>query len=94
MARILTRRWLTLLSKFNLGTLAVAVLLAPQLYPQYINRGNGIRQVLLVSIDGMHALDYENCVNSGHARILRRLEKRALTTPALLHRSRLTPFLG
>jgi len=25
--------------------------------------GKGVRHVLLVSIDGMHALDYENCVN-------------------------------
>jgi hypothetical protein len=25
----------------------------------------GIRHVLLISIDGMHALDYENCVNAG-----------------------------
>src|SRR6516162_1502505 len=28
------------------------------------NNQNGIRRVLLISIDGMHALDYENCVNS------------------------------
>jgi hypothetical protein len=28
------------------------------------DNGNGIRHVLLISIDGMHALDYENCVNA------------------------------
>jgi hypothetical protein len=33
--------------------------------PSNINNRNGIRRVLLVSIDGMHALDYENCVNEG-----------------------------
>jgi hypothetical protein len=27
--------------------------------------GGGIRHVLLISIDGMHALDYENCVKAG-----------------------------
>src|SRR5260370_24137464 len=26
---------------------------------------SGIQHVLLISIDGMHALDYENCVNKG-----------------------------
>ena len=31
------------------------------------DRGPGpIRRVLLISIDGMHALDYANCVNGGH----------------------------
>ena len=29
-----------------------------------INNRNGIRHVLLVSIDGMHAVDYENCVKA------------------------------
>src|SRR5580704_16351330 len=27
---------------------------------------SGINRVLLISIDGMHALDYENCVNGGY----------------------------
>jgi hypothetical protein len=50
--------------------LSLAVLMAPQAYPQddhiSINNRNGIRHVLLISIDGMHALDYENCVNGGY----------------------------
>jgi Type I phosphodiesterase / nucleotide pyrophosphatase len=29
-----------------------------------LNNRNGIRHVLLVSIDGMHAVDYENCVEN------------------------------
>ena len=33
--------------------------------PVHINVQNGIRHVLLISIDGMHALDYENCVSGG-----------------------------
>jgi hypothetical protein len=32
--------------------------------PSHINNQNGIRHVLLISIDGMHALDYENCVRN------------------------------
>src|SRR6516225_2098180 len=37
--------------------------MAPQMYSQNINQRNGIRRVLLISIDGMHALDYLNCVS-------------------------------
>jgi len=32
----------------------------------HLNRRDGIRRVLLLSIDGMHALDYLNCVNGGY----------------------------
>ena len=45
--------------------LSFAVLTAPQAYSQHLNQRNGIRRVLLISIDGMHALDYENCVSGG-----------------------------
>ena len=31
-----------------------------------LNRRNGIRHVLLISIDGMHAVDYLNCVQRGY----------------------------
>jgi hypothetical protein len=47
--------------------LLAAALFAMPVYsqgPARINNRNGIRHVLLVSIDGMHALDYENCVAS------------------------------
>jgi hypothetical protein len=33
--------------------------------PAHLNSRNGIRHVLLISIDGMHALDYLNCVKAG-----------------------------
>ncbi len=33
---------------------------------QSLNLRNGIRRVLLISIDGMHALDYQNCVAGGY----------------------------
>src|SRR5260370_5576106 len=42
---------------------SIAVLLAPQANSQHINQRNGIRRVLLISIDGMHAVDFLNCVN-------------------------------
>jgi hypothetical protein len=32
-------------------------------HPGHINDRNGIRQVLLISIDGMHAVDFLNCAN-------------------------------
>jgi hypothetical protein len=32
---------------------------------------SSIRHVLLISIDGMHALDYENCIANGPARTSR-----------------------
>src|SRR5215470_5268660 len=45
-------------------TLVAAISFAPNARSQHINNRNGIRRVLLISIDGMHALDYENCVNA------------------------------
>src|SRR5215472_14699763 len=32
----------------------------------HLNNRNGIRRVLLISIDGMHAVDYANCVSVGY----------------------------
>ena len=46
-------------------TLSLAALIAPQTDAQSLNLRNGIRRVLLISVDGMHALDYENCVRGG-----------------------------
>jgi len=39
--------------------------MAPQARSQHINERNGFRRVMLISIDGMHAVDYENCVRGG-----------------------------
>jgi hypothetical protein len=41
--------------------------------------GNGIRHVLLISIDGMHALDYENCVNDNTCPVMASLGKHGVT---------------
>jgi hypothetical protein len=38
----------------------------PQISAQNLNNRNGIRRVLLISIDGMHAVDYTNCVSGGY----------------------------
>ena len=47
--------------------LSLAVLMAPQAHSEdHLDSRNGIRHVLLISIDGMHALDYENCVKGGY----------------------------
>jgi hypothetical protein len=43
----------------------------------HINRRNGIQRVLLISIDGMHALDYLNCVSGGYCPNLAKLGKPA-----------------
>ncbi|HEY2545583.1 MAG TPA: hypothetical protein VGI46_05930, partial [Candidatus Acidoferrum sp.] len=47
--------------------LASAISFAPVASAQdgnHLNNRNGIRHVLLISIDGMHAVDYANCVAS------------------------------
>jgi len=66
-----------LLNKRNSVAVAfsLAVLVAPQAYSEHINQRNGIRRVLLISIDGMHALDYENCVNGAYCPNLATLGK-------------------
>src|SRR5215475_13504277 len=65
-----------------LAALVATICLVPRVYsagPQRSNDdGNGIRRVLLISIDGMHALDYENCVNSGTCPNLAALGKNGL----------------
>src|SRR5580765_5261045 len=56
-------------NRLQIATIAISVatLVAPKAYgddgSNHLNDRNGIRRVLLTSIDGMHALDYENCVN-------------------------------
>jgi len=41
----------------------------------HLNQRNGIRRVLLISIDGMHAVDYQNCVRGGYCPTLEGLGK-------------------
>ena len=43
--------------------------------PARANGESGIKHVLLISIDGMHAVDYENCVANGTCPTLAALGK-------------------
>jgi hypothetical protein len=66
-----------LLKKQNIAAIALSLagLLAPRAFSQHLNERNGIRRVLLISVDGMHALDYENCVTGGYCPHLAALGK-------------------
>ena len=63
---------LLLSTALMVGTTLV-MCVAPQTSAQNLNNRNGIRRVLLISIDGMHALDYLNCANGGYCPHLRDL---------------------
>ena len=55
--------------------ITAALCLTPLLLSQQLNDRNGIRRVLLISIDGMHAVDYLNCVSAGTCPALAALGK-------------------
>ena len=63
--------------------IALTALVVPQVYADdgsnHLNDRNGIRRVLLISIDGMHALDYENCVTGGYCPQMAVLGKHGVT---------------
>ena len=63
--------------------IAIALLSAalgiPQAKADDDNQGNIKGHVLLISIDGMHALDYQNCVNGGYCPNLANLGKRGVS---------------
>lgn len=41
----------------------LALSMTPHANSQQLDQGNGIRRVLLISVDGMHAVDFKNCAN-------------------------------
>jgi len=61
-----SRLRLRVLGGIAIAALAVVTTPASKALSQGINNRNGIQRVLLISIDGMHALDYENYVNDGY----------------------------
>ena len=64
------------------SALLVALAFVPVVFAQNQNNqnnGNGISHVLLISIDGMHAVDYENCVASNTCPHLAALGKTGVT---------------
>ena len=46
-----------------------------------LNDRDGIRRVLLISIDGMHAVDYQNCVQGGYCPALAALGQNGVNYP-------------
>jgi hypothetical protein len=64
-----------LIKKIGAGALALAICVAPQVYSEHLNDHHGIRYVLLLSVDGMHAVDYLNCVAGGYCPHLAALGK-------------------
>jgi len=62
------------------GALLVALAFVPVVFAQeHLNDRNGVRHVLLISIDGMHAVDYENCIASNTCPHLAALGKNGVT---------------
>jgi len=62
------------------GALLVALAFVPVVFAQeHLNDRNGVRHVLLISIDGMHAVDYENCIASNTCPHLAALGKTGVT---------------
>ncbi len=59
--------------------LSLAAAMAPNAFSQDFTSPNGINHVLLLSIDGMHALDYQNCVNAGTCPNLAALSKTGIS---------------
>ena len=71
-----------MLRKFGIGLLAGALVMTAMPAPRLAARPdqddhhlNGDRHVLLISIDGMHAVDYANCVKAGTCPTLAALGK-------------------
>jgi len=58
---------------------SLAALAAPQARSDDSNEREGIRHVLLLSIDGMHALDFENCAAGGYCPNLAALGRTGVT---------------
>jgi hypothetical protein len=62
------------------SALLVALAFVPVVFAQeHLNDRNGVRHVLLISIDGMHAVDYENCIASNTCPHLAALGKTGVT---------------
>ncbi len=62
------------------SALLVVLAFVPVVFAQeHLNDRNGVRHVLLISIDGMHAVDYENCIASNTCPHLAALGKTGVT---------------
>jgi len=54
-------------------TFSFVLLVVSHAHAGHINNRNGISHVLLISIDGMHAADYTNCIQGGYCPTLEAL---------------------
>ena len=64
---------------FASATMLLAAAFVPAVSAQnHLNNRNGVRHVVLVSVDGMHVLDYINCVNGGYCPNLAALGQHAI----------------
>ena len=66
-----------MIKKLSAGAVALVICVVPQISAQNLNNRNGIRRVLLISIDGMHALDYSEL---RERRLLPASSRRSATT--------------
>jgi len=57
----------------KIATFVLALLVSAHAQAEHVNMRNGISHVLLISIDGMHAVDYTNCVQGGYCPTLEAL---------------------
>jgi hypothetical protein len=71
-----SRKAVTVFAGAALLALAFGPIVSAQ---EHLNDRNGIRHVLLISIDGMHAVDYENCIASNTCPHLAALGKTGVT---------------
>ncbi len=75
---------MVLARKVTAVAVSIATLVAPAFSepgPHQSNNRNEIQHVLLISIDGMHAVDYENCVNGGYCPNMTALGRHGVNYP-------------
>lgn len=70
-----------MLNKQNVAVLflSLTMLSAPRAYPDDGEDQAGVQRVLLISIDGMHAVDFENCARNNTCPHLAELAGRGVT---------------
>ena len=71
-------RWTTIVAAASIMTM-VPLSAGSRSWDDREREESHIRHVLLISIDGMHALDFENCANDGTCPHLAHLGKRGVT---------------
>jgi hypothetical protein len=86
--QMIGKRWIGAVA----GAFLLLASLAPRAHCGGLNGRNHIRHVLLISIDGMHVLDYLNCKAGGYCTNLATLGTTGVNYLTLRPRSRRIPF--